>query len=277
MTPSIPIGGIAGWRFLQRTRDSQMAAFKASPALDRELTYFRENISRVTSADELVKDYTLFKVALGAFGMEDKIANKFFFKKLLSEGTEQKGAFALKLTDTTYRDMARAFGFGNAGGPHVAESGFARKITDAYQVRQFEKAVGEGDNSMRLALNLEREIGKYANGAAPETASWFQLMANPPLRTVFETAFGLPKSIGTLNVDRQREIFQDANARLFGSKSMDVFKDPENVDKLLRNFFAREQINNGPGPLTRGSAALTLMQNAVAAQASFSQFNLLGF
>jgi len=269
------LGGIAGWRYMQRTQESQMKAFKATPALKRELTYFKDNISKVTSADDLVKDYTLFKVALGAFGMEDKIANKFFFNKLLSEGSEQKGAFALKLTDTNYRDMAKAFGFGNAGGPHVGEFDFAKKITDAYQVRQFEKAVGKSDNSIRLAMNLEREIGKYANGPLSKTASWFQLMANPPLREVFETALGLPKSIGLLNVDRQREIFQEANARVFGSKSMDVFKDPANVDKLLQNFFARDQINNGPSALTGGSVALTLMENAVAAQASFSQFNSL--
>ncbi len=273
MIPSAPIGGIAGWRFMQRTHESQLAAFKASPALDHELTYFKENISKINSVDDLLKDFTLLKVALGAFGMEDKVADKAFFKKVLSEGTETKGAFALKLTDTNYRDMAKAFGFGNAGGSKVAESDFAKKITDAYEVRQFEKAVGKSDGSMRLALNLEREIGKYANGPLPKTASWFQLMANPPLRTVFETALGLPKSIGTLDIDRQRQIFQDANARVFGSKSMDVFKDPANVDKLLRNFFAQEQINNGPGPLTKGMGALTLMQNAVEAQASFALFN----
>jgi len=273
MIPSAPIGGIAGWRFMQRTQESQLEAFKATPALDRELTYFKDNISKIESVEDLVKDYTLFKVALGAFGMEDKIADKFFFKKVLEEGSEADGAFSLKLTDTKFREMAEAFGFGNASGPHVAESDFAQKITEAYQVRQFEKAVGESDSSMRLALNLEREIGKYANGPSPETTSWFQLMANPPLREVFETALGLPKSIGTLDIDRQREIFQEATDRVFGSKSMDVFQDPENVDKLLRNFFAQEQINSGPGPLTKGMGALTLMQNAVAAQASFAQFN----
>jgi len=277
MNPLTPIGGIAGWRFLQRTQESQQAAFAASPVLDREMNNFKENIAKIGSAEELVNDFSLFKVALGAFGLEDKVADKFFFKKVLEEGSEADGAFALKLTDTRYREFAEAFGFGNASGPHVAESDFAQKITDAYKVRQFEKAVGESDSSMRLALNLEREIGKYANGANPETVSWFQLMANPPLREVFETAFGLPKSVGTLDIDRQRELFQDANARVFGSRSMDVFKDPENVDKLLRNFFAQEQINNGPGPLTRGTAALTLMQNAVTAAASFAQSNRRDF
>ncbi len=275
MIPSTPIGGIAGWRFLQRTQDSQMAAFAAAPALDRELSNFKDNISRVTSAEELVNDYSLFKVALGAFGLEDKVADKFFFKKLLEEGTENDGAFALRLTDTRYREFAEAFGFGNAGGSRVAESDFAQKITEAYQVRQFEKAVGEDNGSMRLALNLEREIGKYANSDFPQTVAWFQLMANPPLREVFETALGLPQSVGSLDLDRQRELFQDATERAFGSPSMDVFKDPENVDKLLRRFFAREQINNGPGPMTRGMGALTLMQNAVAAAANFAQFNRL--
>ena len=273
MIPAAPIGGIAGWRFMQRTQESQMAAFAATPALDRELTYFKENISKVESVDDLMKDYTLLKVALGAFGMEDKIADKFFFKKVLEEGSEADGAFSLKLTDTRYREMAEAFGFGNAGGARVGESDFAQKITEAYQARQVEKAVGESDSSMRLALNLEREIGKYADGPYPETVGWFQLMANPPLREVFETAFGLPASVGTLDVDRQRALFQEANERMFGSKSMEAFKDPESVDKLLRNFFAREQINNGPGPLTKGMGALTLMQNAVTAAASFAQFN----
>ncbi len=273
MIPAVPVGGIAGWRYMQRTQESQLEAFKASPVLDRELTYFKENISKVESVDDLINDYTLFKVALGAFGMEDKVADKFFFKKVLEEGSEAEGAFSLRLTDTNYREMAEAFGFGNAGGAKVAESDFAQKIADAYQVRQFEKAVGESDDTMRLALNLEREIGKYADGAFPETVSWFQLMASPPLRSVFESAYGLPTSIGTLDIDRQLELFQGANTRLFGSASMDVFKDPENVDKLLQNFFAQEQIKNGPGLQTKGTVALTLMENAVAAQASFARFN----
>lgn len=160
--------------------------------------------------------------------------------------------------------------FGNEGGSRVGESDFAQKVTEAYQVRQFEKAVGEGDNTMRLTLTLEREISKYAESSKPETVAWFQLLANPPLRQIFESAFGLPESVGQLDIDRQRGIFQNANDQLFGSKSMDVFKDPENVDKLLRNFVAREQINNGPGPLTVGMGALTLMENAVAAAASFA-------
>ncbi len=255
---------------MQRTQETQLAAFSSSAVLNREVEYFKANISKITSAEELVKDFTLLKVALGAFGLEEKVADKFFMKKVLEEGSEDSEAFALRLTDTRYREFAEAFGFGNESGSNLQLSDFGSRITDQYKILQFEKAVGESDSSMRLALTLERDIGDLANDDAAGTTAWFLLMGNPPLREVFETAFGLPKSVGQLDIDRQREIFQEANDRLFGSTSMDVFKDPENIDKLLRNFFAREQINSGPGPLTPGMAALTLMQNAVNAQISFN-------
>ncbi len=268
--PIAPVGGIAGWRFMQRTQETQLAAFSTSAELNREIEYFKANISKITSAEELVKDFTLFKVALGAFGLEEKVADKFFMKKVLEEGSENSEAFALRLTDTRYREFAEAFGFGNASGSQLQLSDFGSRMTDQYKILQFEKAVGESDSSMRLAMTLERDIGDLANDSAAGTTAWFLLMGNPPLREVFETAFGMPKSIGQLDIDRQREVFQEANDRMFGSSSMDVFKDPENIDKLLRNFFAREQISNGPGPLTAGMSALTLMQNAVNAQISFN-------
>ncbi len=271
--PIAPLSGIAGWRFMQRTHESQQAAFVQGAELQREVTYFKENIGKITTAEDLVGDYTLLKVALGAFGLDERLADKFFMKKVLAEGTESDSALAMKLTDPRYREMAVAFGFGNAGGAMTGLSDFGQRITRAYEVRQFEKAVGEGDNSMRLALNLEREIGTYANSASPETTAWFELMANPPLKEVFQTAFNLPKEFGQLDIDRQREILQDANERLVGSSSMAAYQDPENVDKLLRTYFAREQINNGPGPLTPGMSAVTLMQNAVTAAVNFGQFN----
>ena len=52
--PAIPLTGIAGWRFLEATEQSQRAAFDSSPLLAREIAYFEENIVGVASAEELV-------------------------------------------------------------------------------------------------------------------------------------------------------------------------------------------------------------------------------
>ena len=80
--PIIPFSGYAGWVVLQNTKENQQAAFNQSVTMQREVEYFRENISQITSAEDLVSDYKLLKVALGAFGLDDDINNKFFIEKV---------------------------------------------------------------------------------------------------------------------------------------------------------------------------------------------------
>src|SRR5690606_39015084 len=86
--PTIPMGGLAGWRFLERTAAAQRAAFERGPELARDIAYFQERIAAVGSAEELVADRRLLKVALGAFGLEDEIDKKAFVRKVLEGGTD---------------------------------------------------------------------------------------------------------------------------------------------------------------------------------------------
>jgi hypothetical protein len=268
--PIVPFGGIAGFNYIERTQEAQQAVFNRSPVIARELDYFRENIANALTAEDLVNDRTLRKVALGAFGLDEDIDKIFFIKKVLDEGTEQDRAFATRLVDPAYRNLADAFGYGNLLGARVGQSDFASNIINAYQDRQFEIAVGNSDNGVRLAMNFKREIAAYAASENPETSAWFQIMGNTPIRTVIEGALGLPTSIGSLEIDKQRQFFQDAALKTFGGKGVDVFLDSENVEKAINNFLVRDQISNGISASTPGSAALTLLQNA-----SFSTANLL--
>ena len=86
--PQIPLQGIAGWRFLERTQETQQAAFDKGPQMAREIAYFEENIGKVTSTAELMSDRRLLKVALGAFGLEQDIDKKAWIRKILDEGTD---------------------------------------------------------------------------------------------------------------------------------------------------------------------------------------------
>ena len=263
--PVVPTGGIAGLLFVERTREKQQAVFDRAPQMQREMEYFRDNVSKVQSAKDLVADRMLLKVALGAFGLDEDIGKKYFLQRILEEGTERNDALAMKLVDTRYRDFAAAFGFGNALGSNVRQSDFADRILDAFRVRQFEVAVGNSDNSIRLAMNFKREIAD----SLPETdaidqagTAWFRVMGNTPLRSVFEKAYGLPTAVGTLDIDRQKEIFEEKTVSMFGSRSLRVFEDPANVDELVRTFLARSQIENGPTASTPGMAALSLLNGS---------------
>ncbi|MBL4872251.1 MAG: DUF1217 domain-containing protein [Rhodobacteraceae bacterium] len=272
--PIVPQTGYVGWRFLERTADAQRVAFEKSPELSRDLEYFKENISKATTAEALVNDRRLLKVALGAFGLEDDLNKGAYVLKALVEGTDADDSFANRMVDKRYQEFSKAFGYGNELGASVGRSDFAQSIIAPYKVQKFEVAVGEADESMRLAMVFVREIGEFANSDSADETAWFKVLGNPPLRQIFETAFGLPKSFGLLDVDKQRDIFQDKSRKLFGSNSLSVFKEVENIDKMLRTFFARKQISEYSGIGVPGTTALTLLRDSAAGMASFFQSRL---
>jgi len=271
--PTIPLSGLAGWRFLERTQAAQQAAFDKSADVRRDVAYFEEKIGSVTSAADLVADRRLMKVALAAFGLEGEIDKKAFIRKVLEEGTTDPAALASRLTDKAFAKLSDAFGFGAADGPYTAAAGFAAKIVAAYKGRAFEAAVGDADNDMRLAMNFRREIAALA-GEGEDGASWYAVLGSKPLRQVFETAFGLPAAFSQVDIDRQRDVLAGKADALLGDDRLAVFTDPAAVETLIERFLARAQIKAGASAASPASAALALLQNR-SADASQGLLNLI--
>lgn len=257
--PVLPMTGYAGWRFLSRTAERQQALVAEAPLTRRDTEAFRSRIASVTSAAALVNDRQLLKVALGAFGLDDDINNKAFLQKVLESGAGDRTALANKLADKRYLEFALAFGFAEAGGPFNQTSAFAERMIARYETRQFEIAIGDRDENLRLALTATRELEALATGSASDNARWFTVMGNPPLRQVFETALGLPSSFGKLDIDRQLETLRDKTERALGDGEIGQFADAARREDLVRLFLLRGQIA-GNAAMTRGSTALTLLQ-----------------
>lgn len=259
-TPAIPLGGLSGWRFLNRTMDDQRAALAATPTQSRDMEYFRENIGKVETGEDLVKDFRLLRVALTAFGLQDDLPNKYFIKRILDDGVVSDDALANRLADKRYLELSKAFGFGTSLPPLSRLPGFSEKILSRFQDHSFEQAVGDVDDSMRLALNATRELPELAQEDGSDATLWFRVMGNAPLRSVMETAFGLPASVGALDLDRQLEIFQDKAETLLGSDSITQFSDPEKMDDLVRLFLSRSQISQFAVSTSSASIALILLR-----------------
>ena len=262
-TPLIPLGGIAGFQLLNETRDRQQAILDNTPQVSREVAYFEENIQKIDTAEELVADRTLLSVALGAFGLQDDIDNRFFIQRVLEDGTLKSDSLANRLSDNRYLELSRAFGFGDFPVPRNKTSFFAAEVTTAYKERSFEVAVGEVNTDFRLALELERDLPALAERDISENAKWLTIMGTTPLRTVFETAFGLPASFGAIDLDQQLETFKEMADRRFGSESVSQFADPEAREELVRNFLAQSQIQSFQQSYTPGQAALTLLSGGL--------------
>ena len=259
-TPVIPLGGLAGWAFLKRTMTTQKAAYVASPEIKRDEDYFRAKIKSVKTAEQLVSDRRLLRVALGAFGLDGDINNKFFIRKVLEDGTLTTDALSNRLADKQYLAFSEAFGFGDFRTPRTQLSDFADKILAQYETRSFEAAVGEQNDTMRLALNAERELPTLAKRNATEDTLWYTVMGSAPLRKVFQTAFGLPSSFGSLDLDQQLSTYKARAEQAFGDEGIKQFARPEKMEALIRRFLAQSEVQSSSGA-SRSSGALSLLQN----------------
>ncbi|NCO86077.1 MAG: DUF1217 domain-containing protein [Rhodobacterales bacterium] len=256
--PVIPMSGYAGWRFLQRTLDSQKEAFVQSAPLQRNTTYFRENIAKVQSAEDLVKDRRLLAVALGAFGLDDDINNKAFIRKVLEDGTIKERALSSRLADKRYADFARSFGFGDFGSK-TQFPGFADSILARYETKQFEAAVGAQDDQMRQALNLSAGLAEVVRGNSTKNGQWYAIMGNAPLRSVVQTALGFPSSFARVGIDQQLDAFKDRARAVFGTDNVGDLTRPEAQEKMIRLFMIRSDAA-AASATSPGSVALSLLQ-----------------
>lgn len=260
--PVLPLGGYAGWAFLKRTMAQQTAAFNAQPSVIREEAYFREKIGRINTAEQLVDDPRLLRVSLGAFGLDADIGNKFFIRKILEGGTLKADALANKLANKQYQRFSAAFGFGDFATPKTKLSDFADRILASYKNQQFSVAVGKQNDDMRLALNIERELPRIAASTGSPLSKWYTILGTPPLRAVFERAFALPASFGTIDIDRQAEIMRARSSASFGSADLGQFQDRGKMDRLIQQFFLQSELEQSGASQNGALNILTLFQQS---------------
>jgi len=255
-SPVLPATGLIGWNFLTRTIDQQKEILANDGALKREISYFKENFSNVRSAEDLVNDRSLLKVALGAFGLQDDLDNKFFIQKMIEDGTSERTALSNLLADSRYKEFASTFDFAD---PRVGSENFTAQIVNDYKSQSFETAIGEQNSDFRLALNLERTIGEIGAQGTSNDTKWFTILGNPPLRTVFETAFRLPTAFGSLPIDTQLETIKERARQNFGTDSVSELSTEETQKALVKDFLLQSQVA-GIATLSSQSTALTLLQ-----------------
>jgi hypothetical protein len=258
--PLVPAGGLAGYRFVERTLGTQLETFSARPDIARDIAYFRETAGEADTAEKLAADRRLLRVALGAFGLADQVDKRAFVRKVLEDGTIKRDALANRLSTPAWRELSATLGYGDVGGLLGVDS-VREELVERYRIRQFEEAVGARNADIGAALAFKRSVGVIAESETVDRAGWFRILGRQDLRPVIETALGLPSSFGALDIDQQRQELERLARRELGGESPAVFRDPEVMDDVIRRFLALSAARAGPSPLTPGSTALTLLQS----------------
>lgn len=250
-------GGLAGWALLNRTGARQKRMIAGEAGTQRVTQHYRDRIGNIGKADDLLSDYRLLTVTLRAFGLEGDLKNKAFLRQVLESDLSDQRSLANRLSNKSYRRLAEAFGFGSPTGPAVASEGFADRVVTQYVQREFEARVGARDQNLRLALNARRELSRLARQDTSNKTKWYEVLGNPPLRKVFEGAFGFGTAYAGLPIERQLEEFAKAAENRLGSSDISRFSEPDHVEKLVRGFLVRSTVQ--PAATNRFSIALQLL------------------
>ncbi len=244
--------GITGWTFLQSTYDDQFENFKNDTVLKRENDYFTENIGNISSAEDLVKD--------------QKIDYKAMIQKVLEEGTTADGNLASKLDDSRWVDFSKAFGFGGGETRTNTDPVAMAAIVADNEAQSFEIAVGEQDETMRIALYALRELQEVilpddAEEDGPSVkAQWYNIIGQPQLAKMMQVTLNLPESINLIDVDQQVRVYQEAAQRFLGTDDLSSLSSEEDMNKLAITYLARAEVAAVGNAYSSSSAALSLLQ-----------------
>lgn len=257
--PVIPLGGVAGWEFLKRTRARQEKSFVDSPSVKQATTAFGGVFSKIRTAKELVENRQALRVVLGAFGLQDDLDNRAFIGKVISDGFGQPDALANRLADKRYLSLAKELAHLAPGGSGVAPPGLADSLTRRFQASEFEVAIGKSNENMRFSLVYARKMPAIAEGLRSDTAQWFEILGDPPTRRVIETALGLPSEFAALGLDEQVFRLQAAAKTAFGVSRAADFATPEMIETVTQRFLLMDQLRETQTVMSGASVALMLL------------------
>lgn len=199
------------------------------PVTKRESEYYLENITKVKSIEDFLKDDRLFKYAMKAFGLKDMDYAKAFMKKALTEGIDDEDSFANKLSDKRYYQFVETFNFARHGETATVFTRAQQGTVDKYVRQTLEEDAGKQNEGVRLALYFDRKAEGLTN--------FYEILADPALSKVMRTALSLPDSFASADIDKQVKLFEE-------KFDIEDFQDPEKLGDFLKRFTSLWELSN---------------------------------
>ncbi|EAU40831.1 hypothetical protein FP2506_18124 [Fulvimarina pelagi HTCC2506] len=218
------------YRLISRDLPASLERTAQDPTVERASQRYLEEIGKISSIDEFLANDRVYRYAMKAMGLEDMTYAKAFMRKVMEEGIDDREAFANKLTDSRYKDFAETFNFNRYGEAALAFERTQQGIVDKYVRQTLEENTGTESEGARLALYFERK--------ASTVTSYYGLLADPAILKVMQTAFSIPAETGTLDIDKQADLFRKA------LPNIEDLKDPQKVSELLQRFTTLWDVNN---------------------------------
>lgn len=209
------------YQLISRDLQKSLARTASEPVTARETKYYLENIENVKSIDDFFGNQRLYTYAMKAFGLEDMTYAKAFMRKILTEGISDKNSFANRLSDERYKEFAKAFDFAAYGETTTTFERARQGTVDNYIRQSLEASAGNDDPGVRLALYFERK--------AASINSPYDILADPALLQVVQTALNIPETASGGGIDAQAAMIER-------KLDIDRLGNPDVLKRFLQRF-----------------------------------------
>ncbi len=258
--PFIPLNGLGGLKFLQATFDRQMESFTRDPQHARDVEQLREKLARPIDLETFLDDRQLLRVSLTSHGLAGEEWKRGFIEKVLNEASDPDSNFLQRLNNPAYTAFAETFA--PTDGTISLTPDQIDEIVRDFDRRSFEVAVGDVDSDLRLSLNFEGRIGELLEGTTSEDAGLFRILGDVPIRTVLETALGLPDDLRRLPIDQQASVLKDRLFDRFNISDLSQLAQPEIIQSVVERFHALRGLSNGTVSSGSANIALTILSGS---------------
>ena len=209
-------------------------------------------------SDDFLQNRPLRDASFALLGIEQTFSSRRLAQRVLESDLTDPRSFANLFADPRYAALSNLVRMDPPQSARMYPEGFVDQVVRNYLDRQFEIQVGEADPDMRIALSLERELDQVLRTSSSNEAQWYSVMSSPPLRKVFEGAFRLPSSFGSIDIDQQLMVLRERAERFFGFGDVKEFREPENLEKLRRDYLIFANQPQVQSSSSAGIAALIL-------------------
>ncbi|WP_164932867.1 DUF1217 domain-containing protein [Tropicibacter alexandrii] len=217
----------------------------------------------IVSRQDLSDNVRVMLASIDFFGLPKRDDRIDFANRIINSDRNDPFSLVNSVSDERYRVFHDAFDFQEKPEGRTYPDGFAEAVVANYLDRQFEISVGEQNDTMRVAMAMERELNTLVNSSKSNDSRWYGVMASKPLRDVFETVLALPSdSFGALDVERQLNDFKAKAESFFGTDKLGDFLQEDKLSELRRMYLVRKDAQ-GYSTTSTANVVVSLLANSV--------------
>lgn len=236
----------------KKVRENITARTKAKDEASVETTYYSEQILKIRTASDFIKDERLTNVLLTAYDIDPKSVTEDFLKQVFASDLKDPKSFVNQQPNTVWAEILGTFNFDTSGNLAKRDSaaliqtqGKMLETENRYTRQTLEEEQGESNNGVRLALYFER-MSKTITSA-------YDIIGDTALLEFFRTTYSLPQEFSNMDVDKQAALVKKY-------MNLEDLTDPEKVKKIISKFTALYDLENG----NSSSSALSILTGSGA-------------